>query len=559
MKSFGKGVWSGVTGTVTGLWNMVNVGDMETFKATWKGIATLAVDAAVVSPIGMALSDPKRVKESQQRLIAVGKSAIHWDEWKEDPAYAAGASTFDLATILLTAGAGAVTKTGSTASKVATVAKGGSKASTAVKVTGLGAAARTTVKVTDLAADLKIKSLDLGTSVAQNSLGKLAPVATRLDDGINAMSGPQPAHARVGSSGPRPFSDALDAGISRMDSHTNGGGSVTTAGGTAGLDSGSNAPATTVPDGADADSDADADAPIPGGHDDGPADRSTSDRAESSSDAPKATVAEWSGDGTPKTVQLPGPKAGTHTVSMSSDQLADLRVDGAGNAASSRDVIVQHANDHGVTADQLDEMIHKSVDDLSTDEVQTLVEIRHSIEPSGGEDTVFQKAIRPDRVDDMLNNTTTKPEYRTTAGGFVSDGADTAHLRTPQAIIEGLRLDYLENGGSPYDSDLMHLVRFQTPEIDGVGIPDEAARARLPEEHPYKDLPDLFESIQPPPHSSNGFTTSEVGGEPIIPEYSTADGGNVPMRDGAEMWRMNRAGEEVLVGIFEAREWIRVG
>ncbi|WP_026817929.1 hypothetical protein [Arthrobacter castelli] len=142
----------------------------------------------------------------------------------------------------------------------------------------------------------------------------------------------------------------------------------------------------------------------------------------------------------------------------------------------------------------------------------------------------------------------------------MSDGADTAHLRTPQAIIEGLRLDYLENGGSPYDRDVMHLVRFQTPEIDGVGIPYEAARARLPEEHRYKDLPGLYENIQGPPHSSNGFTTSEVGGERIIPEYFTADGGNVPMREGAEMWRINRAGEEVLVGIFDDnRKWIRVG
>ncbi|GAB3248884.1 TNT domain-containing protein [Arthrobacter pigmenti] len=279
VKSFGKGVWSGVTGTVTGLWNMVNFTDWDTFSTTWKGIATLAVDVAVVSRPGIQTSS--RAMEARERLLAVGKSAIHWDEWQEDPAYAAGASTFDLATILLTAGAGAVTKTGSVASKVSTVAGAGTKAGTAVKVTGLGTVARTTVKVTDLAADLKIKSLDLGTSVAQNSLGKLAPVATRLDDGINAMSGPQPAHARVGSSGPRPFSDALDAGISRMDSHSNGGGSGAPAGGTTGLDSGSNAPATTGPQGGSPEGGgSDVDAPVAGGDVGGAPDGGSSDGRE---------------------------------------------------------------------------------------------------------------------------------------------------------------------------------------------------------------------------------------------------------------------------------------
>lgn len=280
VKSFGKGVWSGVTGTATGLWNMVNVGDMETFKATWKGIATLAMDVAVVSAPGIQTSS--RAMEARERLLAVGKSAIHWDEWQEDPAYAAGASTFDLATILLTAGAGAVTKTGSVASKVSTVAGAGTKAGTAVKVTGLGTVARTTVKVTDLAADLKIKSLDLGTSVAQNSLGKLAPVATRLDEGLNAMRGPEPALAGVGSPGSGPFSNAVDAGIIRMDANSNGGGSGTHAGGTTGLDSGSNAPATTGPQGGSPEGGgSDAGAPVAGRDGDGPADGGSSDRLES--------------------------------------------------------------------------------------------------------------------------------------------------------------------------------------------------------------------------------------------------------------------------------------
>lgn len=653
--SFGKGVWSGVTGTVTGLYNMVNFTDWDTFSTTWKGIGTLAVDVAVLSsPVGLALSDTERKKEAAQRLLAVGKSAIHWDKWQEDPAYAAGASTFDLATILLTAGAGAVTKTGSVASKISKVSGAGTKVGTAVKVTGMGSVANVTVKVADLATDLKIKSLDLSTSVGREALGKLGPVASRIDDGLNAMSGPSPAYAGIGSPGPRAFSDAVDAGISRMDSQASGGGNgvpvsggagtgasslhgggdlgtpppAQAAGASDGGGSGSNAqdgdspqgaPATgtsdgagadsNISDGSNADSDAEGDAPAtlvdhdpetdtngsadsesepdatreadetpsedaPAGADDAPFDGGSPEQGtatdtpahggdadgngagdrDRATDAPKATVTEWNDDGTPKAVQLPN--GDKHTISMSSDQLAASRLDHGGNPVSSREVIIQHANSRGISARDLEEMIHTPVEQLTVDEIQTLVEIRHSIELSGGEDTMFQKAIISNRVDGMLDNTAPKPEYRTHVGGFVSDGADSAHLRTPGAIIDGLRLDY---DGSPYDRDSMHVVRFQTPETEGIGIPDERARASLPDGHPYKDLPDLFQNILPDPHSSNGFTTSEVRGDWIIPEYSTVEGGNVPMREGAEMWRMSRAGDEVLVGIFDGRKWVRVG
>lgn len=45
----------------------------------------LAMHVAVVSSPGFLMSDPQRVMESQQRLITVGKAAVHWDEWQEDP------------------------------------------------------------------------------------------------------------------------------------------------------------------------------------------------------------------------------------------------------------------------------------------------------------------------------------------------------------------------------------------------------------------------------------------------------------------------------------------
>ncbi|WP_026817932.1 hypothetical protein [Arthrobacter castelli] len=297
--SFFKGVWSGVTGTATGLWNMVNFTDWETFSTTWKGIGTLAVDAAIVSNPALAMTvGAERRQQAGQRLLAVGKSAIHWDEWQEDPAYAAGASTFDLATILLTAGAGAVTKTGSVASKISTVAGAGSKAGTALKVTGLGAAARTTVKVSDLATDLKIKSLDLGTSVTQK-LGNVAPGTPRVD----AMPEPAPAHVGVDSPDSGPSTSAVDHGNTRMDTQADGRGSGPAAS-TTGPNSGSSAPATTGPQGGSPDGgsssggstdgrSSDAGAPVAGGE--GPADGGSSDGPES---APAGDTAE-PGSGAP--------------------------------------------------------------------------------------------------------------------------------------------------------------------------------------------------------------------------------------------------------------------
>lgn len=109
--SFGKGVWSGITGTVTGLGNMVGLNGGDAFQQTWLGIGKLAVNVAIVtSPLAQvalrATGNGDVVDRAGEELLAVGKAAIHWDEWQSDPAYAAGATTFDLATILLTAGQG---------------------------------------------------------------------------------------------------------------------------------------------------------------------------------------------------------------------------------------------------------------------------------------------------------------------------------------------------------------------------------------------------------------------------------------------------------------------
>ncbi|NMR29551.1 glycohydrolase toxin TNT-related protein [Crystallibacter degradans] len=225
--SFGKGVWSGITGTVTGLWNMVNFTDMETFSATWKGIGTLALDVAIVaSPVAQvalrATGNKHIVDQSADRLVAVGKAAVHWDDWKRDPAYAAGASAFDLASILLTAGGGAVAKTGSVASAVTRVGSTGSRVASVVNATGLTKIAGYTGRVIDLGSALKINTVNFATDTARVTLGRVAPAAVRVDNFINdvgtSLSGPRPAYAGVpAGNGPGPVSTRIDNLINRFD------------------------------------------------------------------------------------------------------------------------------------------------------------------------------------------------------------------------------------------------------------------------------------------------------------------------------------------------------
>src|SRR6185437_199976 len=47
------------------------------------------------------------------------------------------------------------------------------------------------------------------------------------------------------------------------------------------------------------------------------------------------------------------------------------------------------------------------------------------------------------------------------------------------------------------------------------------------------------------PNTGHGYTSSRVDGAPVIPELQV--NGGVPLRRGAEMWRLNKAGDEVLI------------
>ncbi|MGW6172838.1 hypothetical protein ACWF5H_05015 [Arthrobacter sp. NPDC055138] len=238
--SFGKGVWSGITGTVTGLWNMVNFTDGETFAATWKGIGQIALNVAIVSsPITAVVAEkiggPGTVKKAGEELLAVGKAAIHWDDWQRDPAYAAGATAFDLSAILLTAGGGAAAKVGGVANKVTAVSRAGGVASKVLDFSGLTKTAGVTTRALDFSSNLKFTAIDVTTSGFRTVSNTVRPyvstaghtitdglrhastglrtgldnlttsVRTSADNFANALGGPRVATAGGGFTTPHRF------------------------------------------------------------------------------------------------------------------------------------------------------------------------------------------------------------------------------------------------------------------------------------------------------------------------------------------------------------------
>jgi hypothetical protein len=119
---FGKGVVDSFKGTIEGMVAMVNVFDQDTFKKTWTGIGTLAMDLAVATSPVMALVAPGTYKNSADRLKNVGEAMIHLDEWKTNPAKAAGMMVGDIAQVAMTGGVGAGRAVGAAAIKASNVA-----------------------------------------------------------------------------------------------------------------------------------------------------------------------------------------------------------------------------------------------------------------------------------------------------------------------------------------------------------------------------------------------------------------------------------------------------
>ena len=88
-------LWDGAVGVLRGLGDLVGMGPLwgdPSFLKTWYGLYEVA--APIANP-GLLLTNP----EMAQADLAFGKSLLAWDEWKKDPARAAGNVVFNIATL----------------------------------------------------------------------------------------------------------------------------------------------------------------------------------------------------------------------------------------------------------------------------------------------------------------------------------------------------------------------------------------------------------------------------------------------------------------------------
>ncbi len=232
-----------------------------------------------------------------------------------------------------------------------------------------------------------------------------------------------------------------------------------------------------------------------------------------------------------------------HHTTFSPDQLGTSRVDGI-------------LDSHGISRNELNDLINKPAADLTPSERATLNSVRNDFPtPDGG--TVMQKVIdqpyfdetrgpnvQPGDVDNYILDRYASNEVR----GAVTVADDTAHLGTPKDINEGLRLDYTNTHHSTGDAST-HVIRFQADEPN----------FEVPRNHDMTGSPTTYDTWDQP-FTGNGFTSAA---DDVIPEYAVPQGQTVTMREGAEMWEITDSGTQRLVGVLRSVDgvptWIPQG
>jgi hypothetical protein len=182
----GRFVWDGVIvggiwGTVEGLGSLTlgynpQTGewfDGDTYGAAWSNLGKLAVGLAVTSLPGtlMIANMPgpagNFLRDCQMTVLNAGKGLLAWDKWKDDPAAAAGEATFNVASIIIPAGAATApvrTSASTAAAAIRTAAKiidVVDPASALIKV-GTAGARIALPAISDLLKSVDLSKIDIG-------------------------------------------------------------------------------------------------------------------------------------------------------------------------------------------------------------------------------------------------------------------------------------------------------------------------------------------------------------------------------------------------------------
>lgn len=143
-------------------------------------------------------------------------------------------------------------------------------------------------------------------------------------------------------------------------------------------------------------------------------------------------------------------------------------------------------------------------------------------------DTLLEKAIPLKDIQKFLSG-----EY-VRVRGFINRAQDTRGLSDFRKIYNTLRLDYQDSNFKDISDSSLGIIRFKTGYAKKIDVPYSP-------EFGGKAMGDY-------PFTGNGFTAA--GNGRIIPEFIITDTEGVKINDRAEIFEIDRHGNEKLVGIF---------
>lgn len=546
--SYTKAFYGAGLDTVLGLATLAGLGGKDAFVQSWTGVGTLAHDLFIVTgagmPFMMATGQEQKVKDSAGNLLEIAKDTIHLDEWKTDPASALGATAFDVITAVGTGGVGAGVKGASVAGKAGNLVDDAGDAGKAGKGGG---------------APSKAQMADLADSALANGAGAPDDITVRIDDikstTVHTVTeSPKTDLGRLGS-GHDAKPDVPDTRAAAPDTVTRAPETqpktpgVDTPGGP---DRGPHVPEGTVPPKADPDT-GNAGSKVP------------DDDAGSKAPAPGDSGPQ-AGDG--------GMDGGTKGPGKP-DDLPTVTTDAAGQPTEvrfpdGRRIPVDYPI-HTPRSDIFEELrpalelmgrdeawlrgiVEREVQKIPTDELQALMELRHSV-PALDADTVMQKVIDGKYFEALLDGS---DPHGNSAGGFITRASDAADLRTPEEVYNALRLDYENTPYLPNNDKPVYAVQFRADEgLEHIQIPDGRAQDVLGQrgidavDSTGRAYPEPHMKRDPKPNMGHGWTGSRVAGSKVIPEYAVRQWTGVPYHHGDVIWEINKSGERVLAAIFD--------
>jgi hypothetical protein len=193
----------------------------------------------------------------------------------------------------------------------------------------------------------------------------------------------------------------------------------------------------------------------------------------------------------------------------------------------------------GLTMDDFQYMLQKSVNTLTAEEKAHLANIRNAL-PRPDANTIMQKVISEADLERYLNG-----QYDGVQG-FVTIAADTKQLDTFDRLYYGLRLDYKD---SPFTKTFIGttdrncaVLRFKS---------DQAGTAVIP------TLNEV--DVNSYPFTGTGFTSGKMNNLGV-PEWQLkgAKDHSIPIKDESEIWRISEDGHETLVARYINNKFVKV-